>query len=239
MCFHSELLNFSLIADVRMHARWYGHERKYVKHQIVWKTPIIPLKKSDRFEVIACITFWNEMCFTDRAIVWNWIHCDSVSWLVKSWCNDSDGMRDPHDAINRYYVWLKCWTLLDDLQTNRWIGTDQFNLLYSVLNATQITLATWIISQNLWAFILLDKYLLFFISTLSTMIFHVRWIRYSKNRTRELSGRTESLFRLFVLRPPSVDVRGWLNAVPFGSYVVGIELPILFSSILFFSSRYS
>lgn len=59
-------------------------------------------------------------------------------------------------------------------------------------------------------------------------MFHVRWIRYNKKSTREFSGRTESFFRLLVLRPPSVDVRDWwLHAAPFGSYVVGIEFPIL------------
>lgn len=57
------------------------------------------------------------------------------------------------------------------------------------------------------------------------MIFHVRWIKYSKNRTRELSGAAESLFLLFELRPPSVDVRDSLNAL-FGLYVVGMELPM-------------
>lgn len=70
-----------------------------------------------------------------------------------------------------------------------------------------------------------NTYFLFFKSTDSTMMFHVRWIRYNKNRTRELSGAAESLFLLFELRPPSVDVRDSLNA-PFGLYVVGIELPM-------------
>lgn len=94
----------------------------------------------------------------------------------------------------------------------------------------RIWLASWMNLMQPQIGICVDfTYLLFFMSTVSIIIFHVRWIRYSKKSTRELSGRTESLFRLLVLRPPNVDVRGggWLNAAPFGSYVVGIELPIL------------